>query len=49
MITAAFIIAKALGLTCSWWWVLVSFAGDYLLTENIGSNKVNNSLRDDEY
>jgi hypothetical protein len=47
MITAAFIIAKALGLTCSWWWVLASFAGDCFLTENIGRNK--NSLRDDEY
>ena len=37
MITAAFIIAKALGITCSWWWVIAAFAGDYALTDNFSS------------
>lgn len=37
MITAAFIIAEALGITCSWWWVIAAFAGDYALTDNISS------------
>jgi hypothetical protein len=31
MITAAFIIAKALGLQASWWWAVICFCGDMIL------------------
>ena len=46
MITAAFIIAKALGLTCSWWWVIAAFAGDYTLVATHNSNSQNQSDTD---
>lgn len=32
MITAAFIIAKALGTTWSWWWLVATFLGDKMLS-----------------
>ena len=35
ILTAAFIICKALGVTCPWWWLVATIIADYSFRDNL--------------